>query len=117
MPLKSQAMDPQALFVYGSLIDHDRRLEIVGRPVRAVAARLPGYERGRARYFYIVPKVGEEVAGLILMDLTAEDFSRLDRCEEVPRLYTRELITAIDRAGSAIGCWCYLPASGSITQA
>jgi hypothetical protein len=74
-------------------------------------ARLPGFERKRDRYFYIVPRAGAETAGAILVDLDARDLSALDRYEEVPGLYTREIVTVITAASGRISCWCYLPTS------
>ncbi len=47
------ARDPHALFVYGSLLEEAKRREILGHRVAVVEARLEGFERRRARYFYI----------------------------------------------------------------
>lgn len=74
-----------------------------------LAARLPGYRRGRARYFYVVPRPDAETAGAILLDLDARDLAALDRYEEVPRLYTRGIVTVITGGEGRIACWCYLP--------
>jgi gamma-glutamylcyclotransferase (GGCT)/AIG2-like uncharacterized protein YtfP len=104
------------VFVYGSLLDLGRQRKVVGRELRMLPARLPGFERRRGRYFYIVPHPGVETAGAILLDLDALDLSVLDRYEEVPTLYTREVVTVLTAAGGRITCWCYMPtarASGS----
>jgi gamma-glutamylcyclotransferase (GGCT)/AIG2-like uncharacterized protein YtfP len=97
------------VFVYGSLLDRARQRRVLGREVRMLPARLPGYERGRARYFYIVPHPGAETRGAILLGLDARDLSALDRYEEVPDLYTREAVTVITGGEGRITCWCYIP--------
>jgi len=97
------------VFVYGSLLAASRQRAVLGREVRTLPARLPGYERGRARYFYIVPRPGVETAGAILLNLNARDLAALDRYEEVPDLYTREVVTVITAGGGRITCWRYLP--------
>jgi gamma-glutamylcyclotransferase (GGCT)/AIG2-like uncharacterized protein YtfP len=97
------------VFVYGSLLDRARQRAVIGREARMLAARLPGYRRGRTRYFYIAPSRNAETAGAILLDLDARDLAALDRYEEVPRLYTRETVTVITGGAGRITCWCYLP--------
>ncbi len=97
------------VFVYGSLLEGARQREVVGRELRMLSARLPGFERRRERYFYIVPDAGAETAGAILLDLDAHDLSALDRYEEVPTLYTREMVTVLTLGGGQITCWCYMP--------
>jgi gamma-glutamylcyclotransferase (GGCT)/AIG2-like uncharacterized protein YtfP len=102
-------VDCGALFVYGSLLDEARRVEILGRKVATAPARLAGYERRRGRYFYIVERPGAETAGLVLSGLGERDFAVLDRYEEVPRLYTRTKVEAAGCGGAALRCWVYLP--------
>ncbi len=97
------------LFVYGTLVDKAFRERMFGRPVQAIAARLAGFERGRTRHFYIVPREGGVTEGLILVGLSAEDFAMLDEYEEVPTLYTRERVEVTDGEGQAIRCCVYLP--------
>jgi gamma-glutamylcyclotransferase (GGCT)/AIG2-like uncharacterized protein YtfP len=103
-----------ALFVYGSLLDRFHREQVLGHPVRTVTARLPGYERLRKRYFYVVPRVGGETPGLLLLDLSQTDFKILDRYEEVPRLYTRERAEVLDEAGKPMRCWLYMLTKESV---
>lgn len=98
-----------ALFVYGTLIGEPMRERLLGRPVEAIAARLLGYQRGRRRHFYIVPRAGAMTPGTILLGLTDRDFRVLDEYEDVPRLYTRERVEALDAGDRPIGCWVYLP--------
>jgi gamma-glutamylcyclotransferase (GGCT)/AIG2-like uncharacterized protein YtfP len=97
------------VFVYGSLLDATRQRVVLGREVRMLRALLPGYQRGRARYFYIVPHAGAETPGAILFGLDARDLALLDRYEEVPDLYTRDSVTVTTAGGGHITCWCYLP--------
>jgi gamma-glutamylcyclotransferase (GGCT)/AIG2-like uncharacterized protein YtfP len=97
------------LFVYGSLLDPACRERTIGRRIEIVPARLPDYELGRARYFYIRKRPGMSTAGLLLLSLTPDDFQKLDHYEEVPRLYTREKVKVFGRSGTSIRCWVYLP--------
>jgi gamma-glutamylcyclotransferase (GGCT)/AIG2-like uncharacterized protein YtfP len=98
-----------ALFVYGTLLDAAHRTSLLGREVAAAPARLDGYERRCARYFYIVRRAGTETPGLVLSGLGERDFAVLDRYEAVPRLYTRKKIEVADAGGAALRCWVYLP--------
>lgn len=98
-----------ALFVYGTLIERDFRERLLGRAVAAIDARLPGFERGRTRHFYIVPRPGAVTKGMILLDMTSNDFAILDVYEEVPILYTRKRVEVIGADGQTIRCWVYLP--------
>ncbi|MFZ0889503.1 MAG: gamma-glutamylcyclotransferase family protein [Candidatus Binataceae bacterium] len=105
-----------ALFVYGTLVEPRLRERVIGRPVEGIAARLPGYERRRGRYFYVVRREGGQTEGLLLTGLSPRDFEILDRYEEVPTLYTRERVEVIGAKGRAIGCWIYLPTSRLICR-
>jgi gamma-glutamylcyclotransferase (GGCT)/AIG2-like uncharacterized protein YtfP len=95
------------VFVYGSLLDGARQRRVLGREVRMLPARLLGYQRGRARYFYIVARPGAETEGAILLGLDA-------RYEELPNLYTREPVTVTTAGAGRITCWCYLPTPRAI---
>ena len=97
------------LFVYGSLRDPVRRHDIIGRRVDTLPATLDSYEPGHARFFYIRKRPGTSTAGLLLLNLTPQDFEKLDHYEEVPRLYTREKIDVFVRGGHRVRCWVYLP--------
>jgi hypothetical protein len=78
------------VFVYGSLLDPRRQREVVGRELRMLSARLPGYERRRGRYFYIVPRANVETPGAILLDIGASDLQArpLRRCPDP--IYSRD---------------------------
>lgn len=97
------------LFVYGSLLDPHRRWQLIGRRVDTVPATIHDYQLGCDRYFFIRERPGTETPGLLLLNLTREDFQVLDRYEEIPRLYTREKVEVFDEAGENVRCWAYLP--------
>ena len=101
--------DDQLVFVYGSLMNPAERLRLLGRPIDASPARLPGYARGRKRYYFVVKQVGAVTEGAILEGLSARDLAILDDYEELPSLYTRERIEVIAVDGRKIECWIYLP--------
>jgi gamma-glutamylcyclotransferase (GGCT)/AIG2-like uncharacterized protein YtfP len=108
--------DPNALFVYGSLLEEAKREEILGHRVEVIEARLPGFQRRRGKYYYIARAEGAETVGMILCGLTAEDWSRLDEYEEVPLLYSREEIEVVTSDGPR-RCWVYLPTPNCIKLA
>jgi gamma-glutamylcyclotransferase (GGCT)/AIG2-like uncharacterized protein YtfP len=99
------------LFVYGSLLSPAERIRLLGRAIEASPARLSGYERGRKRYFYVTKREGAEVPGALVAGLNDDEIAILDEYEEVPRLYTRELVNVLDLSGAAVECWIYLPTS------
>jgi|SRR5581483_3916790 len=99
----------ERLFVYGALLVPKERVRLLGREVPAEPARLIGYRRGRARFFFVVLSPRESVEGLMLSGLDAGELAILDRYEEVPTLYTRERLTVLDSSGKSIQCWVYMP--------
>src|SRR6266700_7173980 len=101
------------LFVYGALLDAAERARLLGRPIEATPARLPGYARGQKRYYFVARATGATTDGAILEHLTSRDFEILDRYEDVPRLYTRESIEVIAADGNVTTCWIYLPTEWS----
>jgi gamma-glutamylcyclotransferase (GGCT)/AIG2-like uncharacterized protein YtfP len=109
MTLPPATDEPRSLFVYGSLLDAAHRASLLGREVGGARARLEGYMRLRARYFYIVKQAGAVVEGLVLDDLDERDFALLDRYEDVPRLYTRATLAVAGGDGAELRCWIYLP--------
>jgi len=101
--------DDQLLFVYGSLMNPAERLRLLGRPIEAVPASLPGYQRGQKRYHFVVRLAGAVTEGAILEGLSGRDFAILDAYEDLPRLYTRDRIEVLTPDGRRIECWIYLP--------
>ena len=107
--LQNMNSDNQLLFVYGTLMNPAERLRLLGRPIDASPARLPGYTRGRKRYYYVAKREDAVTDGAILEGLGARDFEVLDAYEEVPTLYTRERIEVVAADARKIECWIYLP--------
>src|SRR5258707_330426 len=101
----------ELLFVYGSLMNPAERVRLLKRPIEASPARLPGYERGQKRYYFVVKRTGAITDGAILEGLDSRDFAILDAYEEVPRLYIRERIEVFGADGRPLKCWIYLPTS------
>lgn len=101
--------DDQLLFVYGSLMDPAERAMLLGRPVNASPARLPGYVRGRKRHYFVAKQADAVTDGAILEGLSARDLALLDDYEELPTLYTRERIEVVTTDARKINCWIYLP--------
>ena len=106
---------PDALFVYGSLLEEAKRAEILGHRVAIIDARLAGFARRRARYFYLERADSAETVGMVMLDLTDEDWRRLDAYEEAPSLYTREETEVLTTDGT-VRCWVYLPTPDCIKQ-
>ena len=101
--------DNQLLFVYGTLMNPAERIRLLGRPIDASPARLPGYTRGRKRYYFVAKQTDAITDGAILEDLGERDLEILDAYEEVPTLYTRERIEVVTADARKIECWIYLP--------
>jgi len=101
--------DDELLFVYGSLMNPAERVRLLKRPIEASPARLPDYERGQKRYYFVAPRTDAITDGAILEGLGPRDFAILDAYEEVPRLYTRDRIEVLAADGRTITCWIYLP--------
>jgi gamma-glutamylcyclotransferase (GGCT)/AIG2-like uncharacterized protein YtfP len=83
---KGRAAGP-GLFVYGTLLDADVRMLVLGRPLDAAQLQPAGLKHMRRVYIagrlypMIVPRRGAAVDGLLLTSLTDEDYTRLDAFE------------------------------------
>jgi len=99
----------ELLFVYGTLMNPAERVLILGRPIDASPARLPGYVRGRKRHYFVARQAGAVTDGAILEGLSGRELAILDEYEEAPALYTRERIEVLGAGGRKIECWIYLP--------
>ncbi len=95
--------------MYGSLVNPAERVRLLGRPIDASPGRLPGYDRGRKRHYFVARQAGAVTDGAILEGLSRRDLAILDEYEEVPALYTRERIEVLAADGRKIECWIYLP--------
>lgn len=96
------------LFVYGTLMEEEigRRMGL-GRYER-IPAVLRGYSRKRVKnevYPGLVEDEGNEVAGVVFLDVTKQDVGRLDRFEGEE--YDRISVTVFSRDRSLI-CETYL---------
>jgi hypothetical protein len=112
--VKSEAPTELPLFVYGSLIDRDHRVEIIGRAIEGAPATLHDFERGRSFHWFIRRCGGAHTEGLVLADLDSGDYAVLDLYEEVPSLYTREQVEVMGQGGARIRCWVYMPTDWAI---
>lgn len=102
------ALSREELFVYGSLLQPERRRKLLGRDLELSPARLDGFVRRHGLHFYIVPDPQAHTAGGILGALSARDLALLDDYESVPLLYTRERVRVM-ASGEEKECWCYFP--------
>ncbi len=99
----------ETLFVYGSLLESGVRRRLLGCEVAILPARLPGYERRKARYFYVQERSGAETSGLLLMGLAGTQLEIIDVYEEVPLLYQRRRAQVIADGRGAVQAWVYIP--------
>jgi gamma-glutamylcyclotransferase (GGCT)/AIG2-like uncharacterized protein YtfP len=106
------------LFVYGSLTNPAKLREQLGRSCESGGGQLRGYELKQGKWQYIIPNEGKTVRGRVLLNLTAADFEKLDKYEEVhPELregkmrclYVRKLVPVSIGIGRVKLCWVYLP--------
>lgn len=109
---------PRRLFAYGTLRDPLRVRDLLGHARRTVPATLSGFQLRRGRWPYVVPGTGGKVEGVLLLDLGADDFRRLDDYEvthprllagAMRRLYRRDATEVRATDGRTIRCWIYLP--------
>ena len=99
----------ELLFVYGTLMNPAERVLILGRPIDASPARLPGHVSGRKGHYFVARQAGGVTDGAILEGLSGRELAILDEYEETPALYTRERIEVLAAGGRKIECWIYLP--------
>src|SRR6185436_2023659 len=85
--------DGVRLFVYGTLRDPVCQERVIGRRVASRSARLTGYARREATYYYVVAATDASVEGLLLDDLGDDVIARLDAYEDEGRLYARRFVT------------------------
>lgn len=107
------------VFAYGSLADPLRAEAIVGRTCQASFAELPAHDRVRARVSryrreagalaHAVPDPAGTIDGYILGPLTDEEIARLDRYEDAPVLFARDVCWAtVDGLSAGLACWIYV---------
>ena len=107
------------VFAYGSLADPLRAEAIVGRECQASFPELAGEERVTARVSrfrretsplaHAVPDPAGTMDGYILGPLTDDELGRLDRYEDAPRFYARDVCwAAVDGLPAGLACWIYI---------
>lgn len=103
------------LFVYGTLCDPDRVVQVLGHSCPTTPARLQSFQRCEGRWPHLLRC---DIEGLLLRGLTGADMTKLDAYEGVQsalidgaqrRLYTRERITVLGPDDRPVPCWVYLP--------
>lgn len=97
------------LFCYGSLQVAEVICEVIGRTPSGQPATLPDYRPFRikgATYPGIALTEGAKTPGVVLCDLTENEFARLDAVEGEP--YERKLKQVRISSGSSVAAWVYL---------
>jgi gamma-glutamylcyclotransferase (GGCT)/AIG2-like uncharacterized protein YtfP len=107
------------LFAYGTLMDLNIQKHVLGRTFKMSTATLSGYQLKKGQWPYLVTSVTGVVSGVILSNLSDEDFIKLDAYERVTSvaepqenqrtIYQREKVEVHREDGSLVWCWVYLP--------
>lgn len=99
------------LFVYGTLLDDAKVLEILGRLPRFRPAVLRGYRRGAhagGAWLVAEPDPTARIEGKVLEGLSEGELDRIDAYEGVPeRLYAREPVS-VDVEGEGVEAFVYV---------
>ena len=104
----SRPVSCNRLFVYGTLCHEPLRVRLLGRKVRVLPARLPGYRRRPVigeDYPALVRQSGGAVEGLVLLGLKRADLTRVDRYEGEEY---RRTLCRVWAAGRQVRAWVYL---------
>ena len=107
------------VFAYGSLAEPLRAEAIVGRECQAsfpeldgverVAAQVSRFRRETSPLAHAVPDPNGTMAGYILGPLSDAEIARLDRYENAPQLYARDVCWAtVDGLSAGLACWIYV---------
>jgi len=107
------------IFAYGSLADPLRAESIIGRACQAtfpevadgqhVSARVSRFRREASPLAHAVPDPAGTMDGYILGPLTDDELVRLDRYEDAPRFYARDVCWAtVDGLPAGLACWIYI---------
>lgn len=97
------------LFAYGSLMFPAVRHRLISPRHATQEATLQDHQRFRIireTYPGLIPQQGQQVEGLLILDLTIKDLIVLDRFEG--KFYTRKTVTVIGSDGSAREAETYL---------
>ena len=107
------------VFAYGSLSNPLRAEAIVGRECQASFPELGNIERvsARASHFRreggLLPHAVQDAAGTIdgyiLGPLTDDEIAKLDRYEDAPQLFVRDVCwAAVEGLPAGLACWIYV---------
>ena len=97
------------LFVYGSLMNDEVTQALLQCPLVREPATLKGFQRvgvKGASYPGIFAKANEQVAGLVISGLTADQWQRLDEFEG--EYYARNLVSVELTSGERCEAWAYV---------
>jgi gamma-glutamylcyclotransferase (GGCT)/AIG2-like uncharacterized protein YtfP len=97
------------LFAYGTLIFGPVLDRVIGRRPAAVRAAAPGFSTRKmpgVRYPGLIEVPRSVAGGILLLDLSAEEFDRLDAYEG--DRYTRRQIAVVDDRGQVVEAFAYL---------
>lgn len=98
-----------SLFIYGTLISQEVYQLVTGRDRTGTEAVVHGYSVRRlpgAVYPVMIESPGESAVGLILPNLTQDEFRRLDAYED--SFYLRLIVTAQLANGQTTKAWAYI---------
>jgi gamma-glutamylcyclotransferase (GGCT)/AIG2-like uncharacterized protein YtfP len=102
-------MEPQPLFVYGTLLFGPVLDRVLGRRPAMLRAAAPGFAArtvAGATYPGMVSSASSVVGGVLFLDLSDAELGLLDAYEGEP--YRRELISAVDERGSVLDAFAYV---------
>ena len=103
------AREPLPLFVYGTLLKPSFLGHMLERPVTGTAARLDGFEVVVvAGLPTVVEAEGGAVEGRLYLDLSAEDYRRLDAYEGVAEGLYQRVEVAVSATGGGDAAPAYL---------
>jgi gamma-glutamylcyclotransferase (GGCT)/AIG2-like uncharacterized protein YtfP len=97
------------LFVYGTLLFPRVVRALLGRPLEARPARLPGYARYVVEgqdYPGIVPSADAGIEGAVLLGVDAGMFRRLDAFEGA--MYERRVVEVVTAGGETLAASTYV---------
>ena len=97
------------VFTYGSLMFDEVWRRVVAGHYRSAPATLHGYRRfevGGVTYPGMIAAPGEQVSGLLYLDVGADDMARLDAFEGAE--YRRDALQVMLAGGETVYAWSYV---------
>lgn len=101
--------EPTHCFTYGSLMCEDIMGAVCAARAPFVAATLDGFRRSPVtgeEYPGMVPAPGEQVEGVLYLDLPESAWPRLDHFEGIE--YSREQVSVRTADGRSLAAWTYV---------